>query len=57
MHAVICIHLVLRVQFVSTMFSGLESSGKILVIISITGGTPNRTISVNVGFSETTATG
>ena len=50
-------HLVLRVQFASATFSGLESSGEILVSILITGGIPTVNISVNVIFSEATATG
>ena len=49
--------LVLRVQFASTLYSGLESSGEILVSIKIVGGIPTVTISVNVEFSEATATG
>ena len=53
----ICIHLVLRVQFASTVFNGLESSGELLVTITITGGTPTGYISVNIGFLEATATG
>ena len=57
MHAVICIHLVLRIQFASTMFSGLESSGEMLVTVNKMGGTSTGTLSVNVGFSEATATG
>ena len=49
--------LVLRVQFASTLYSGLESSGEILVSIKIVGGIPTVNISVNVEFSEATATG
>ena len=50
--------LVFRVQFASTTFSALESSGEILIaIIIISGRTPNESISVNVSFSEATATG
>ena len=47
----------LRVQFASTIYSGLESSGKILVSIVIVGGIPDSNISVDVEFSEATATG
>ena len=50
-------HLVFRVQFASTAFSGVESSGEILVLVIITGGTPMVDISVNISFSEVTATG
>ena len=51
------VHLVLRVQFASTIYSGLESSGEILVSILIVGGIPGATISVNIGFLERNATG
>ena len=51
------IHLVFRVQFASTTFSGLESSGEILVSVIITGVIPIRDISVNISFAEATATG
>ena len=50
-------HLVLRAQFASTVFNGLESSGEILLTIMVIGGIPNVNISVNIGFSEATATG
>ena len=50
-------NLVLRVQFASTIYSGLESSGEILVSIVIVGGIPDSNISVDVEFSEATATG
>ena len=47
-----------RVQFASATFSALESSGEILItIIIISGRILNASISVNVNFSETTATG
>ena len=51
------VHLVFRVHFSSATFSGLESSGEILVSITITGGTPTTNILVNVSFIEATATG
>ena len=41
----------------SATYSGLESSGEILVTIIITGETLIKEISVNIGFSEATATG
>ena len=47
----------LRAQFASTVFNGLESSGEILFTIMVIGGIPNVNISVNIGFSEATATG
>ena len=47
----------LRVQFASVAFSGLESSGELFVIVSITGGTPTVNISVNINFIGSTATG
>ena len=50
-------HLVLNVQFASTAFSGLESSGEIIVTVIIRGGTPNINTSLIVAFSEATATG
>ena len=49
--------LVLKVQFTSATYSGLESSGEVLATIVILGGMPNVSISVNVRFSEATATG
>ena len=51
------VYLVLRVQFASTTFSGLESSGEILVFIVIVGGIPDLNVSADVGFTEATATG
>ena len=47
----------LRVQFASAAFSGLESSGEILVSVVITGGIPNATVSVGISFTGLTATG
>ena len=51
------VDLVLRVQFGSTTFNASESSGEILVTINISGRTPNVDISVDLNFSEVTATG
>ena len=51
------VHLVLQVQFASTIYSGLESAGEILVSVVIVGGIPGTTISVNIGFLERNATG
>ena len=51
------VHLVFRVQFESIIFSGLESSGEILISVIITGGTPIVDTSVNISFLEATATG
>jgi len=48
---------VLKVQFTSATYSGLESSGEVLATIVILGGMPNVSISVNVRLSEATATG
>ena len=47
----------LNVQFSSTVFSGLESSGEIVITVIIRGGTPNINTSLYVAFSEATATG
>ena len=47
----------LNVQFASTAFSGLESSGEIIVTVIIRGGTPNINTSLIVAFSEAAATG
>ena len=57
MYYFLFLHLVLRIQFASATFSGLESSGEIIVSIIITGGIPATSIFVNVSFSEATATG
>ena len=54
---ILCVHLVLQVQFESAIYSGLESSGEILVSIEIVGQIPDLNISVYVEFSEATATG
>ena len=52
------VYLVFRVQFSSATFSALESAGEILfTIIIISGRTLNVSISVDVSFSEATATG
>ena len=51
------VHLVLRVQFASTTFSGLESSGEIFVSVVITGGIPSTTVSVAIIFTTLIATG
>ena len=50
-------YLVLRVQFASTAFNGSESSGEIFIAVNITGGIPTVTVSVNVNFVISTATG
>ena len=47
----------LRVQFASTAFSGLESSGEILALVVITGGIPSTTVSVVINFTRLTAAG
>ena len=47
----------LRVQFASTTFSGLESSGEIFVSVVITGGIPSTTVSVVIIFTTLTAAG
>ena len=48
----------LRVQFASATYSGLESSGEILVsIIVARGRNPNATVSAKITFSEVSATG
>ena len=49
--------LVLRVQFTSDSFSGSESSGVILVTISITGGTPSIAISIDISYMMLNTTG
>ena len=47
-----------RVQFASDTFSAIESTGEILItIILISGRVSNGSISVNLNFSEYTATG
>ena len=51
------VHLVLRVQFASTTFSGLESSGEIFVSVVITGGVPSTTVTVAIIFTALTAAG
>lgn len=51
------VSLVLRIQFVSSTFSGLESSGEIFVTIVLMGAIPDVTFSISVNFSEVTATG
>ena len=51
------VYLVLRVQFASATFSGLESSGEIFVSVAITGGIPSTTVSVVISFTTLTATG
>ena len=50
-------HLVMIVQFASTTFTGLESSGEIIVSIVITGRIPNTTVPIVVGFTSLTAAG
>ena len=57
MHLSCCNYLVLKVQFTSATYSGLESSGEVLATIMILGGIPKVSISVNIRFSEVTATG
>ena len=48
----------LRVQFASATYSGLESSGEISVSIVISSGRdPNTTISASITFSEVSASG
>ena len=47
----------LRVQFASTTFSGLESSGEIFISVAIIGGIPSTTVSVVLSFTILTATG
>ena len=56
-HFLLIMHyLVLRVQFSSANFSGLESSGKVLVNIVVLGGTPNNTdVIIKFEFIEITA--
>ena len=49
---------VLRVQFAAATYSGLESSGQILVSIIIASGrNPIATVSATITFSEVSATG
>ena len=57
MHAVIFANLVLIVQFASTTFSALESSGEISFTIVITGGTPSTELSIGISYTMLTTTG
>ena len=50
-------YIVLRIQFASTIFSGSESSGEVLVTIVMTGGIPNKKVSADINFLRLTATG
>ena len=56
-YTTIIVPLVLRVQFASNTFSGVESAGEMFATIVIIGGIPNMDISANVSFSEINATG
>ena len=51
-------YVVLRVQFASNTFSGLESSSEILITIIIVGGTPEKkNVTASIHFLELTAHG
>ena len=47
----------LRVQFASTTYSALESSGEMFVSIAIRGGVSSNNVSVDIYLLRLTATG